>query len=381
MTYDFDEVIDRTQTDSVKWKRYAGKDILPLWVADMDFKASPAILDALDKVTREGIIGYWQTPDELVEVTLKRLEEKHNWKVPKEWLVWLPGMVPGLTLTCMCVGNDDDEVITTVPVYGPFMKAPLAARKKLVKVPLKEENNRWTFDFEAIKAAITPRTRVFMLCNPYNPGGTVFTRDELQTLADICVANNIVICADEIHCDLILDETRKHISIATLSPDAAKHTVTLLAPSKTFNIAGLGCSFAVIPDDELRAKYANMRYILEPMVSAYGYQAALAAYRDSEEWHQQLLVYLRKNHEYILKEMNGFKGFKMLPLEATYLAWIDIRETGIENLAQKLEDAGVGISEGEVFFDGKGFIRLNFGTPMSNLVEAVRRMKTVLELK
>lgn len=381
MTYNFDEVINRTQTDSVKWSRYGDKDVIPLWVADMDFKAAPPILDALDKVTKEGVIGYWKVPDELVEVALKRLEERHNWKVPKEWLVWLPGMVPGLTLTCMCVGEDDDEVITTVPVYGPFMKAPLAARKKLVKVPLKEENNRWTFDFEAIKAVITPRTKVFMLCNPYNPGGTVFTREELQTLLDICVANNIVICADEIHCDLILDESKKHISIATLSPEAAKHTVTLIAPSKTFNIAGLGCSLAVIPDDELRAKYANMRYILEPMVSAYAYQAALAAYRDSEEWHEQLLVYLRKNHEYILKEMNAFKGFKMLPLEATYLAWIDVREAGIENLAEKLEEAGVGISEGEMFFDGKGFIRLNFGTQMSLLVEAVRRMKTILELK
>lgn len=381
MTYNFDDVINRTQTDSVKWSRYGDKDVIPLWVADMDFKAAPPILDALDKVTKEGVIGYWKVPDELVEVALKRLEERHNWKVPKEWLVWLPGMVPGLTLTCMCVGEDDDEVITTVPVYGPFMKAPLAARKKLVKVPLKEENNRWTFDFEAIKAVITPRTKVFMLCNPYNPGGTVFTREELQTLLDICVANNIVICADEIHCDLILDETKKHISIATLSPEAEKHTVTLIAPSKTFNIAGLGCSLAVIPDDELRAKYANMRYILEPMVSAYAYQAALAAYRDSEEWHEQLLVYLRKNHEYILKEMNAFKGFKMLPLEATYLAWIDVREAGIENLAEKLEEAGVGISEGEMFFDGKGFIRLNFGTQMSLLVEAVRRMKTILELK
>ncbi|MFD2520829.1 MalY/PatB family protein [Emticicia soli] len=381
MTYDFDEVIDRTQTDSVKWSRYGDKDVIPLWVADMDFKAAPPILDALDKVTKEGVIGYWKVPDTLVEVALKRLEERHNWKVPKEWLVWLPGMVPGLTLTCMCVGEDDDEVITTVPVYGPFMKAPLAARKKLVKVPLKEENNRWTFDFEAIKAAITPRTKVFMLCNPYNPGGTVFTKEELQTLLDICVANNIVICADEIHCDLILDETKKHISIATLSPEAAKHTVTLIAPSKTFNIAGLGCSLAVIPDDGLRAKYANMRYILEPMVSAYAYQAALAAYRDSEEWHEKLLVYLRKNHEYILKEMNAFKGFKMLPLEATYLAWIDVREAGIENLAEKLEEAGVGISEGEMFFDGKGFIRLNFGTQMSQLIEAVRRMKTILEVK
>lgn len=381
MIYDFDELIDRANTNSFKWDKYAGKDIIPLWVADMDFKSATPILEALENVTKQGVMGYWHVPDELVEVTVKRLAEHHHWDVPKEWIVWLPGMVPGLTLTCMCVGQDDDEVITTVPIYGPFMKAPLAARKKLVKVPLQLEDNRWTFDFEAIKAAITPRTRVFMLCNPYNPGGTVFTREELQTLADICLANNIVICADEIHCDLILDITKQHISIATLSPEIARQTVTLLSPSKTFNIAGLGCSFAVIPDDELRAKYAAMRYILEPMISAYAFEAALAAYRDGEEWRQQLLAYLRKNHAYILQEMNTFKGFKMLPLDATYLAWIDVREAGIENIAQKLEEAGVGISEGAFFFDGAGFIRLNFGTQTSLLQEAVSRMKKVLELK
>ena len=378
MTYDFDELIDRTNTDSFKWDKYKDRDIIPLWVADMDFKAAPPILTALENVVKQGVIGYWHTPDELVNVVIKRLKERHNWEIKKEWLVWLPGLVPGLTLSCMTVGDDSDEIITTVPVYGPFMKAPIAAKKTLVKVPLQLENNRWTFDFEAIKAAITPRTKMFMLCNPYNPAGTVFTQTELQTLADICTEHNIIICSDEIHCDLILDETKKHISIATLNKEVENQTITLLSPSKTFNIAGLGCSFAVIPNDEIRAKFATLRSIIEPEISAFAYHAALAAYRDCGDWHEQLLAYLRKNHTFVLQEMNAIKGFKMQPLEATYLAWIDVREAEIENITELLENAGVGISEGGLFFDGKGFIRLNFGTQMRRLEAAIWRMRKVL---
>ncbi len=378
MIYDFDELIDRTNTDSFKWDRYKDRDIIPLWVADMDFKAAPPILKALEDVTKQGIIGYWHAPDELADVIVKRLDERHNWKIEKDWIVYLPGLVPGLTLSCMVVGNEGDEIITTVPVYGPFMKAPEAAKKKLVKVQMRLENNRWTLDFDAIRAAITPRTRMFMLCNPYNPAGTVFTKEELQTLADICTEHKIVICSDEIHCDLILDESKKHVSIATLSQEAENQTITLLSPSKTFNIAGLGCSFAVIPNDEIRTKFANLKYIVEPMPSAYAYQAALAAYRDCDEWHEQLLAYLRKNHDYILQEINAIKGFSMQPLEATYLAWIDTRESEIENITEVLENAGVGISDGGFFFDGKGFIRLNFGTQMRRLEAAIWRMRKVL---
>jgi cystathionine beta-lyase len=378
MTYDFDELIDRSNTDSFKWDKYKNRDIIPLWVADMDFKAAPPILKALEDVTKQGVIGYWQAPNELAEVIVKRLEERHQWKIEKEWIVYLPGLVPGLTLSCMVVGNDGDEIITTVPVYGPFMKAPEAAKKKLVKVQMKLENKRWTFDFDAIRAAITPRTRMFMLCNPYNPAGTVFSKEELQMLIDICLENKIVICSDEIHCDLILDESKKHISIATLSKEAENQTITLLSPSKTFNIAGLGCSFAVIPNNEIRTKLANLKYIVEPMPSAYAYQAALSAYRDCDEWHMQLLAYLRKNHDYVLHEMNAIKGFSMTPLESTYLAWIDTRDSGNDNIAVVLENAGVGVSEGGFFFDGKGFIRLNFGTQMRRLETAIWRMRKVL---
>jgi cystathionine beta-lyase len=377
MTYDFDELIDRTNTDSYKWDKYKDRDIIPLWVDDMDFKAAPPILKVLEEVTKQGVIGYWQAPNELAEVIVKRLEERHHWKIEKEWIVYLPGLVPGLTLSCMVVGNDGDEIITTVPVYGPFMKAPEAAKKKLVKVQMKLENNRWTFDFDAIRAAITPRTRMFMLCNPYNPAGTVFSKKELQMLSDICTEHQIIICSDEIHCDLILDESKKHISIATLGKETENQTITLLSPSKTFNIAGLGCSFAVIPNNEIRTKFTNLKYIVEPMPSAYAYQAALSAYRDCDEWHEQLLAYLRKNHDYVLHEMNAIKGFSMTPLESTYLAWIDTRNSGNDNIALVLENAGVGVSEGGFFFDGKGFIRLNFGTQMRRLEAAIWRMRKV----
>lgn len=378
MTYDFDELIDRSNTDSFKWDKYKNRDIIPLWVADMDFKAAPPILKALEDVTKQGVIGYWQAPNELAEVIVKRLEERHHWKIEKEWIVYLPGLVPGLTLSCMVVGNDGDEIITTVPVYGPFMKAPEAAKKKLVKVQMKLENNRWTFDFDAIRAAITPRTRMFMLCNPYNPAGTVFSKKELQMLSDICMEHQIIICSDEIHCDLILDESKKHISIATLGKETENQTITLLSPSKTFNIAGLGCSFAVIPNNEIRTKLTNLKYIVQPMPSAYAYQAALSAYRDCDEWHMQLLAYLRKNHDYVLHEMNAITGFSMTPLESTYLAWIDTRDNGKDNIAVVLENAGVGLSEGGFFFDGKGYIRLNFGTQMQRLETAISRMRKVL---
>lgn len=378
MTYDFDELIDRSNTNSFKWDKYKNRDIIPLWVADMDFKAAPPILKALEDVTKQGVIGYWQAPNELAEVIVKRLEERHHWKIEKEWIVYLPGLVPGLTLSCMVVGNDGDEIITTVPVYGPFMKAPEAAKKKLVKVQMKLENNRWTFDFDAIRAAITPRTRMFMLCNPYNPAGTVFSKKELQMLSDICMEHQIIICSDEIHCDLILDESKKHISIATLGKETENQTITLLSPSKTFNIAGLGCSFAVIPNNEIRTKLTNLKYIVQPMPSAYAYQAALSAYRDCDEWHMQLLAYLRKNHDYVLHEMNAITGFSMTPLESTYLAWIDTRDSGNDNIAVVLENAGVGVSEGGFFFDGKGYIRLNFGTQMQRLETAISRMRKVL---
>ena len=266
--------------------------------------------------------------------------------------------------------------MTATPVYHPFMLETHAAGRTLQKVPLQLENNRWVIDFEALEASVTSQTKLFLLCNPHNPAGTVFTKEEQEKLLEICLKNDIIICSDEIHCDLLLDETKKHLSIATLSPEAAQQTITLLAPSKTFNIAGLGCSMAIIPNDELRAKFIKTKAGLMPMLSAYAYEAALAAYRDGAAWHEELLDYLRQNHQFLLTEINQLKGMKMVPLEATYLAWIDTRESGITDFAQKLEAVGVGVSDG-VQFDGAGFIRLNFACPRATLEEVVRRIKTI----
>jgi cysteine-S-conjugate beta-lyase len=373
----FDEIINRHQTNSMKWDKYADKDIIPLWVADMDFKAPKAILDAMNRITEHGILGYTNASDELVNVVMDRLKTRHNWTIKKEWLVWLPGLVPGLTLSCQSVGQAGDAVMTTTPVYGPFMKCPDSADRTLIKVPLRLENNRYTFDFEAIKAAITPATKLFLLCNPYNPAGTVFTKAELEELLAICTANDIMICSDEIHCDLILDESKQHISIASLNQSAENQTITLLSPSKTFNIPGLGGAFAVIPNDAVRERFNKLRYTNVPMLSAYAYEAMLVAYRDCADWHEALLAYLRTNHDYILEAMNAIEGFEMQPLESTYLAWIDTRKKGIENIGAALEAVGVGVSDGGIFFDGKGLIRLNFGTPLSVLKEAVERIRRV----
>lgn len=372
----FDQVIDRKNTNSYKWDKYADPTVIPVWVADMDFQAAPPILEALQKVTEHGIFGYSKCPDELYDVVIERLKTRHGWDVKKDWIVWLPGLVPGIGLSIRTVTTEAEAVMTATPVYHPFMLETHAAGRTLQKVPLQLENNRWVIDFEALEASVTSQTKLFLLCNPHNPAGTVFTKEEQEKLLEICLKNDIIICSDEIHCDLLLDETKKHLSIATLSPEAAQQTITLLAPSKTFNIAGLGCSMAIIPNDELRAKFIKTKAGLMPMLSAYAYEAALAAYRDGAAWHEELLDYLRQNHQFLLTEINQLKGMKMVPLEATYLAWIDTRESGITDFAQKLEAVGVGVSDG-VQFDGAGFIRLNFACPRATLEEVVRRIKTI----
>jgi cysteine-S-conjugate beta-lyase len=370
----FDEIIDRRHSNSYKWDKYANPDIIPAWVADMDFKAAPPILEAMQRVTDHGVYGYAQAPAELNLIVIERLRTRHNWDIKPEWLVWLGGLVPALGLSVRAFTQAQEAVMTPVPVYYPFMTETRASQREIQKTKLILKNNRWTFDFEAIRASITPQTKLFLLCNPHNPGGTVFTKEELTELADICNAHGIVICSDEIHCDLLIDPTATHISIAVLNEATAQNSVTLLSPSKTFNIAGLGGSFAVIPNEALRAKFTQTKAGLMPMLSAYSYEAALAAYRDGADWHGQLLDYLRLNHQLVLDTVAAIPTLQMVPLEATYLAWIDARATGIANVAQHLEAAGVGISDG-AGFDGEGFFRLNMACPRATLEEILRRIK------
>jgi len=379
MKYNFDEVINRKNTDSFKWDFFNDpEDTIPMPVADMDFRSAEPILQALREVTEHGIFGYSIVPEELKDILQERLERLYGWKTEKEWQVWIPGLVPAITATCRAIGEIGDAVITSIPVYHPFHLAPGYVGKKLQTFPLIEVNNRWTFDFEALEKAITKDTKLFMLCNPYNPAGTVFTRRELEKLAEICQRHNIIICSDEIHCDLILDKNKKHIPIATFNQAVENMTITLLAPSKTFNIAGLGCSVAIISNPELRQKFNAAKDGFFPPLPRHSLVAAMAAYRDCEDWRLQLIDYLSVNHDYMYQELNGYKGLKLLPLEATYLAWIDARETGIEDIQERILKAGVRLMNGKTFM-GEGFLRLNFACPKLVLEEAVKRIKIALQ--
>jgi cysteine-S-conjugate beta-lyase len=376
-SFDFDTLVERRGTASVKWDRYKGRDILPMWVADMDFKSPPAVVRALCQRAEEGVFGYTLPPERLGDVIVARLAEAYGWQVAPEWLVWLPGLVTGLNVACRAVGEDFDAVMTAVPVYPPFLSAPGFSRRELITVPLKEAHLRWTFDFDRLEAMITDKTRLFILCNPHNPVGRVFSREELHQLAVICQRHDIVICSDEIHCDLILDTDKAHLPTATLGPEVAARTITLMAPSKTFNLPGLGCAFAVISDKQLRARFKRAMAGIVAHPNLMGYAAALAAYRECADWRAALCDYLRGNREVVAKAISEMAPLAMGPVEATYLAWIDLRASGIEKPTPFFESAGVGLQDG-IEFGGPGFARLNFGCPRSRLEQALARIKAAL---
>ena len=375
--FDFDMPVERRGTSSLKWEKYKDKDVLPLWVADMDFRSAPAVIDALQQQVAYGVFGYTIPHDALMEVVVSMLNRQYDWPVQAEWLIWLPGLVTGINLACRAVGDEGDDVMTAVPVYPPFLTAPGNSGRNLIKVPLKKRQNRWEFDFDLLESMITPKTRLFMLCNPHNPVGRVYSRNELETLSIICKKHGIVICSDEIHNGLILDEDKIHIPTATLDADTAAHTITLMAPSKTFNLPGLGCSFAVISDKNLRGRFKRAMAGIVPMVNLFGLRAAEVAFRDCSDWHAALLDYLRGNRRSVEKAVNQMSYLSMAPVEATYLAWLDARDTGLRDPAAFFEDAGVGLQDGNEFA-GPGFLRLNFACRRALLLEALDRMATAL---
>ena len=375
--FDFDTPVERRGTASLKWDKYKDQDIIPLWVADMDFMSPPGVISAIQQRAQHGVFGYTLTPEELSNQVVSMLEKKYAWSVKPEWLVWLPGLVTGLNVACRAVGEDGDDVMTAVPVYPPFLSAPGFSRRGLVTVPLMEADNRWQFDFDRLEEMITDSTRMFILCNPHNPVGRVYTREELAELAAICDKHDIVICSDEIHCDLILDETKFHVPTATLASEVAARTITLMAPSKTFNIPGLGCAFAVIPDKRLRRHFKRAKAGIVPMPTVLGYAAAMAAFTECDDWHAALVDYLRGNLDTVTRAVEQMETLSLAPVEATYLAWIDMRSSGIEAPIRFFESAGVGLQDG-VEFDGPGFARLNFGCSRSLLEKALERMLTAM---
>lgn len=370
MDLDFETVIDRRGGDSLKWSKYAGRDILPLWVADMDFSAPPAVINALEKRVAHGCLGYGKPWSTLMDAVVGYLQRRYGWQVYPEWLVWLPGLVTGINVACRAV---DGGVITATPVYPPFLSAPQYSGRTLVKAPLRLSNGRWGWDFERMEAEITPQTRLLLLCHPHNPVGRAWSGGELAELADFCRRHDLVVCSDEIHCDLVLDAERPHIPFAMLDADMAGRTITLMAPSKTYNIPGLGCSFAVISDASLRRRFNDVMRGIVPDANVLGLLATEAAFTECQAWHDALLDVLRRNRDRVQEVVARIPGLSMTPVEATYLAWIDARGLGVENPVRFFEENGVGLSDG-ADFGAPGWVRLNFGCPRETLEVALQRI-------
>lgn len=377
MAFNFDEGIDRRHSDSSKWNKFA-ENVLPMWVADMDFRSPPCILDALHARVQHGVFGYGARPHELIDVIIKRLAERYQWHIKSEWLVFLPGVVAGLNLCVRAFTADSESTIAPTPIYPPFRKASLLARRAQINAPLRLKEKRWIIDLDSLAASMRGNEKLLLLCNPQNPGGTVYRRDELEQHLAFARRHDLVVCSDEIHCDLLLEPGAKHIPFATLGEDAAQRSITLLSPSKTFNIAGLGASVAVIPNPELRRKFKAARTGIVPEVDVLALTAAQAAWRDGEAWLQALLVYLRANRDKLVTAVNNIPGLNIQPPEASYLGWVDASGLGVENPAEFFLDAGLGFSPGADFGE-KQFVRINFGCTAAVLDQAIRRLQNAVK--
>ena len=374
--FNFDEIVDRTKTPCEKWDKYKGADVIPAWVADMDFKTPPCVIEALQKRVAEGVFGYTGVDEEAYDAILSFLKRHYNWEIKKEWLVFTHGVVSSMNIACLSV--ETQSVMTTTPIYPHFIKAPKYAHKEVLAIAMKEENNRWVLDFEAMEAQITPTCKLFMLCNPYNPAGTVFTCKELEQLGAFCLKHDLSICSDEIHADLLLNPKAKHIPIASLSEALAERSITLMAPSKTFNIAGLQASFAVIPSDELRKKFQKSMGSMVGGINLLGITALKAAYLGGDTWLDELRTYLAENLAMVQAFVRQNPKLKLLDQEATFLAWIDASALHVKSPYQFFLDFGVGLSDGEPF-GNKNYVRLNFGTQKSVVKTILERMQKAMD--
>ncbi len=383
MPANFDTVIDRRRTGSLKWGRYEGRDILPLWVADMDFAAPDCVLDAIRARLDHGVLGYSAPHPGVNDSVLAYLARAHGIDdATPDWIHWLPGLVPAKSMACRAVGQPGEGVLIQTPVYPPFFHVHKDAGKRLVRVPLASDsatNGGWAIDFDALEAAVTPDTRVFLFCNPHNPVGRAWGQADVERIADFCLRHDLLLVSDEIHCDLILDPAVTHYSAARLQGPIRDRLIVLMAASKTYNLPGLALAWALIPDAGLRLQFRAAGGKLIPELNPLSYHATQAALDHGEPWRQELLAYLRGNRDYLRAFLQErLPAIKMAdPLEATYLAWLDPRELGIERPQPFFEAAGVALSEG-ADFGAPGFLRLNFGCPRSTLEQALARMEQAL---
>ena len=373
----FDEPLESRSSDSLKWGLYADRDILPLWIADMDFRSAPAISEALERRAAQAVYGYAKDSQSAIEALIDFHREHDDFLIDREWVVPVPGLVCALNILCRAVGDPGDAVATTVPVYPPFLEAPALSRRTLITAPMTSDaQGRPAFDFVALEAALRPTTRLFILCNPHNPLGRAWTPAELNELLAFCHSRNVIVCSDEIHGGLVLDPPHAYTPAARAAPEYADRLVTLLAPSKTYNLPGLSCAFAIIPEPGLRHRFRQTMAGIVPHVNLFGWVAAEAAYRHAEPWRLGVLAYLRANRDLVEQAASAW-GVTLPHVEATYLAWLDLRpwlgKMNGRSPAQFMLAQGVGLMDG-ASFGAPGFARLNFATRRNLLEEALSRI-------
>ncbi len=387
MSYNFDAIIERRGTGCEKWdmlaKIFGTTDVLPFWVADMDFAAPPGITAAVQARALNPVYGYHTKEEGFFRAAIDWERRRHGWKIERDWVVNTPGVVASLSAAVLALTAPDDKVVIQPPVYPPFFTCVTRNGRQLVENPLRERGGRWEMDLADLEKKLDPTVKLLILCSPHNPVGRVWTRDELLTLGNICLRHGITILADEIHCDLVFSDHR-HTAFATLGPELARNSVTFFSPSKTFNIAGTYTSLAVLPDPDKRRRYGDLLAALDiGEGNLFGLTAAEAAYKTGEDWLDNLLPYLEANADllvdFVRRELPGVKAEKP---EGTYLAWLDFRALFADHGALKkflIHDAKVGLSDGPLFGrQGEGFARFNFACPRSLLEEGLTRIAAAL---
>ncbi|TLP35227.1 putative C-S lyase [Arcobacter arenosus] len=383
MKYNFDEVIDRENTDCAKYDAlefyFNEKDLQPLWVADMDFKTPDVINNAIINRAKHGVYGYAKPSKDTYNLVKEWMKKRHNWEIETSWIKFVNGVVPAYSAAIEAFTNVEDEIIVQTPVYFPLFKSIKANGRKLIKNSLKEKDGYYTMDFEDLKSKITPKTKLMVLCSPHNPVGRVWDKEELKALGQICIENNLIIISDEIHADLVF---KKFTPMASISEEISKITLTLNSPGKTFNIAGLNCAYAISENEQLLKNFekeAQKREISS--INVFGFTALQAAYTHGEEWLEELLIYLKSNitftKDYLISQDSKISFFEP---EATYLLWLNFKKisNNHEQVKQKLlKEAKVALNDGTSFgIEGKGYFRLNCATTKANLEKALGKIVT-----
>jgi cystathionine beta-lyase len=397
MKYDFNQICDRKNTSCIKWdfvkNIFGHDDAIPMWVADMDFPVAPPIVEALKKRAEHGFYGYTTASADVIQSVVDRMRNKYAWKIKPEWIVFTPGVVPALNIAVRTMTHPGDEIILQEPVYYPFFPAVTSSGCRIVNNQLQLINGRYEMDYEDLEHQFEARTGIFpvpnrikaiMLCNPHNPVGRLWSREELTRLGEIAVKHGIVVISDEIHCELLY-KGHQHTPFASISEIFEHNSITCMSPSKTFNLAGLEISSIIIPDEKLRHLFTDTMTGIVPHPNLFGYTAMEAAYRLGDEWLDQLLDYLQGNLDFLLKYFaDRIPKIKVIKPQGTYLVWLDCRELGKNDMTLRSfmrDKVKVGLDDGFLFGSGgSGFQRIKIACPRPVLEEALRRIETMVEV-